>query len=227
MHSVATAIESCKRVGSRMCAKNEELLMWSSSRHTESSATIFAAVASSDIDLLPRKRSALKVGGGGGGGEFERMRSLIPESTSGVPASEANSKVMLSEMKESEYSSGAEVERARGFRSPPPSAVASYSDEARLSSIMTMGENRKGSSSIVLSSEFLRPPVKLLREFEVDKGPKMNVAQERGRSLVAIREIRECLTISGNSNIVSKICSLSAAAVNCKAEAVASGEPRE
>lgn len=75
----------------------------------------------------------------------------------------------------------------------------------------------KNSSSIVLRRELLRPPLKLLRELDVDRGPKTQVEQDRGRSLVAIREIRECFTISGKSNIVSKICSLREEAVDCKA----------
>lgn len=68
------------------------------------------------------------------------------------------------------------------------------------------------SSSIVLRRE-PRRPAKLDNEFDVDNGPKRHVAQDSGRSLVAIREMRECFTISGRRRIVSKICSFS----NCEA----------
>ena len=70
------------------------------------------------------------------------------------------------------------------------------------------GDVSKCSSPIVFRSEFLRP-LTLFSEFDVDSGPKRHEAQDSGRSLVAIREMRECFTISGRRRIVSKICSLS------------------
>lgn len=215
---------SSNRLGSKICAKKDGLLRWPSREtgdkgYLKVSSATKTAVASADIDLLPRKRSAFKAGGGGGG--TEQVATI--ESASGVPTSEANSMMTLSEIKASEYNSGADMERVNGFRSPSSEAAAEEAVIDLQSSMATRGEeNRSGSSSIVLRSEFLRP-ARLFSELDVESGPKRHVTQDKGRSLVAISEMRECFTISGNSNIVSKICSLRAA-VNCEADATAGEE---
>lgn len=215
-----------------MVARNEERFKCPRRERDPRPAT---GVASTDIDLLPQKFCAFDLSGTRGGEkEEEEERKEFPSNSSSSPETFSFcgcsrdslrfrwwtlSETPLSERNASEYSSGAEVERSKGRKMGNSSSFcfslfSSFSSSSSSSSMSLSfsfsggcGEKRCCSSSMVRRELRLPPLFKLFNEFEVDKGPKRHEAQDKGRSFVAIKEIRECLTISGRRRIVSKICS--------------------